>query len=268
MSNVIAENDEPIHHSEGKTILRFCPSELTSALSGESSPLITISPPVIISPPDLLRVLEQRKLEQDEHHGKLKNFLRSFFFFKKYRKKVSSDNRYYIERLTLEVSNNFYNKTTRDNMINNITAFYCVIMNNDNVSEKNSNKNEQSNENEAKESSDDVESSEVVEVMEADESLTIDNYIAEKENVQHTKNWLHLMIDKFDKPKEKLIFPRALSEGGVFTRELPHKIYEKEFGPMAKSSYRDWMMLPLRYKQDEIDKIIEQYLQYLAKFRK
>ena len=60
MSNVIAENDEPIHHSEGKTILRSCPSVLTSAQSGESSPLITISPP------DLQHVLEQRKLEHGE----------------------------------------------------------------------------------------------------------------------------------------------------------------------------------------------------------
>ena len=60
------DNDGPIHHFEGKTILRSCPSELTSALSGESSPLITISPPVTISPPDLQHVLEQRKLEQGE----------------------------------------------------------------------------------------------------------------------------------------------------------------------------------------------------------
>ncbi len=59
MSNEISENDEPIHHFEGKTILRSCPSELTSALSGESSPLITISPPVTVSPPETQNVLEQ-----------------------------------------------------------------------------------------------------------------------------------------------------------------------------------------------------------------
>ena len=53
------DNDEPIHHFEGKTILRSCPSVLTSAQSGESSPLITISPPVTISPPDLQQDLEQ-----------------------------------------------------------------------------------------------------------------------------------------------------------------------------------------------------------------
>ncbi len=59
MNNVIAENDEPIHHSEGKTILRSCPSVLTFAQSGISSPLITISPPVTISPPDLQYIVEQ-----------------------------------------------------------------------------------------------------------------------------------------------------------------------------------------------------------------
>ena len=39
------DNDGPIHHFEGKTILRSCPSVLTSALSGESSSPISSSPP-------------------------------------------------------------------------------------------------------------------------------------------------------------------------------------------------------------------------------
>ena len=73
MSNVIAENDEPIHHSEGKTILRSCPSVLTFAQSGESYPLISISPPVTISPPDLQHVLGQRKLVWDEQSYSVQN---------------------------------------------------------------------------------------------------------------------------------------------------------------------------------------------------
>ena len=66
MKNENFDNDEPIHHFEGKDLLYSCPSVLTSAQPGESSPLITISPPVTISPPDLQYVLEQRKLEQGE----------------------------------------------------------------------------------------------------------------------------------------------------------------------------------------------------------
>lgn len=53
------DNDGPIHHFEGKNLLRSCPSVLTFAQSGISSPLITISPPVAISPPETQNVLEQ-----------------------------------------------------------------------------------------------------------------------------------------------------------------------------------------------------------------
>ena len=59
MTTEISENDEEIHHSLGKTILRSCPSVLTTAQSGDSFPLITISPPVTISPPETQNVLEQ-----------------------------------------------------------------------------------------------------------------------------------------------------------------------------------------------------------------
>ena len=68
MSNENFDNDEPIHHSEGKTILCSCPSVPTSAQLGEPYPLISISPPIAISPPDLRHVLEQRMLEQDKQN--------------------------------------------------------------------------------------------------------------------------------------------------------------------------------------------------------
>ena len=60
------ENDEPIHHSEGKDFLYSCPSVLTFAQSGASSSPINISPPISISPPGMHLVLEQQKLEQDD----------------------------------------------------------------------------------------------------------------------------------------------------------------------------------------------------------
>lgn len=60
------DNDEEIHHFEGKDLLYSCPSELTFALSGASSSPINISPSITISPPGMHLVLEQQKLEQDK----------------------------------------------------------------------------------------------------------------------------------------------------------------------------------------------------------
>ena len=58
------DNDEEIHHFEGKDLLYSCPSVLTFAQSGASSSPINISPLATISPPGMHMVLEQQKLEQ------------------------------------------------------------------------------------------------------------------------------------------------------------------------------------------------------------
>ena len=58
------DNDEPIHHFEGKDLLYSCPSELTFALLGASSSPIKITPQITISPPGMHLVLEQQMLEQ------------------------------------------------------------------------------------------------------------------------------------------------------------------------------------------------------------
>ena len=60
------DNDEPIHHFEGKDLLCSCPSSLTIAQTGASSSPITISPLITISPPGMHIVLEQQKLDQGE----------------------------------------------------------------------------------------------------------------------------------------------------------------------------------------------------------
>ena len=60
------DNDEPIHHFEGKDLLHSCPSTLTFALSGASSSPINISPLATISPPGMTLVLNQQMLEQGE----------------------------------------------------------------------------------------------------------------------------------------------------------------------------------------------------------
>ena len=58
------DNDEEIHHFEGKDFLYSCPSELTFAQTGASSSPINISPLATISPPGMHMVLEQQMLEQ------------------------------------------------------------------------------------------------------------------------------------------------------------------------------------------------------------
>ena len=58
------DNDEEIHHFEGKDLLYSCPSALTFAQSGASSSPINISPLATISPPGMHIVLKQQKLEQ------------------------------------------------------------------------------------------------------------------------------------------------------------------------------------------------------------
>ena len=60
------DNDEEIHHFEGKDLLHSCPSSLTFAQSGASSSPINISPLITISPPGMTLVLEQQKLDQGE----------------------------------------------------------------------------------------------------------------------------------------------------------------------------------------------------------
>ena len=53
------DNDEPIHHFEGKDLLYSCPSELTFAQSGKPSSPITHSPHATISPPGMQDDLKQ-----------------------------------------------------------------------------------------------------------------------------------------------------------------------------------------------------------------
>ena len=81
------DNDEPIHHFEGKDLLHSCPSEPPTAQKSSSSSPINISPSITISPPGMHIVLEQQMLEQGEPHGKLKRYFHRVFKFCK--RKVS-----------------------------------------------------------------------------------------------------------------------------------------------------------------------------------
>ena len=99
-------------------------------------------------------------------------------------------------------------------------------------------------------------------------TLSFIDCIAERETAHILMSWLHLMMDNKDKPKEKLIFLRAVAEAGHFSQTPDHKIYMSEFGPIARSSYYDWMKGSLRYNLSEINNLIEQYSLYLTKFPK
>ena len=81
METEISDNDEPIHHFEGKDLLHSCPSEPPTAQSGNSSSPINISPQITISPPGMNLVLEQQMLEQSEPHNILKRYFQRVFKF-------------------------------------------------------------------------------------------------------------------------------------------------------------------------------------------
>lgn len=132
-------------------------------------------------------------------------------------------------------------------------------------------KNEQQNdEKESEEDFKGADQAEIVEVQPKDVSnLTFMDCIAERETAHILRKWLHLVMDKVDKPKPKLKFLRAIYEANLFSQVITHEIYQREFGRIASSSYYEWYLSEdLKYDTTEIDKIVEQYQQYLAQFQK
>lgn len=155
----------------------------------------------------------------------------------------------------------------------------CKIINNYYNSDKKEEEKKRSNE------SNDSDHAEVVEVQTVPESevpasnpieqnandeLSFMDCIAEKETAHILRKWLHQMMDPISskKPKEKLIYLRAVSEADAFIKKLPYKVYVKEFGMITKASYYYWMLRGLNYDSNEIDKIIELFHQFLIQFRK
>ena len=98
--------------------------------------------------------------------------------------------------------------------------------------------------------------------------LTFIDCIAEKKTAHILRQWLHLMMDNKDKPKQKLKYLRAISEAGLFSETPDYNIYVSEFGKISRSSYYDWMQGELRYDLGEINKLIEQYSIFLGQFQK
>ena len=150
-------------------------------------------------------------------------------------------------------------------MIIKSTFNNCVIFNNDFHANSS---HEQEKRDEAEEA-DDTQSAELVEVQPSDEHTFMD-CVAEKETAHILRQWLHLMMDPISskKPKEKLIFLRAVSEAKVFTQKLSYKAYESEFGKISCTSYYEWMYRDLKYERDDIDALVEQFLQYLNQYSK
>ena len=150
-------------------------------------------------------------------------------------------------------------------MIIKSTFNNCVIFNNDFHANSS---HEQEKRDEAEEA-DDTQSAELVEVQPSDEHTFMD-CIAEKETADILRKWLHQMMDPIPskKPKEKLIYLRAVSEADAFIKKLPYKVYVQEFGTINKASYYYWMLRELYYDSNEIDRIVELFRQFLLQFRK
>ena len=264
------DNDEPIHHFEGKDLLHSCPSEPPSAQKSNSSSPIKHSPQATISPP----------VKQSLH--KLLGLLKWLSIFRPSKHtspSIVNLNYYFIENPTIENNNLSYNNAMK--IISQVLNNYGTIQENNFYG-----KNEQkSNENEGKEDVEDVDHTEVVEVKPVKASvvkpchpnnkvknkdLTFNDCIAEKETAHILRKWLHQMMDPISskKPKEKLIYLRAVSEADAFIKKLPYKVYVNEFGMINKASYYYWMLRELYYDSNEIDKIVELFRQFLVQFRK
>ena len=269
------DNDEPIHHSEGKDLMCSCPSKLTFASSGTPSSPIKQSPHATISPPDI----HSHKDRFQKFH-KIKELLRGISIFKIHKGTIHQtmvNYNLFIGQMNIDTHNN---QTILQDMKNfgpifNIYNKGTIINNfgNDNQS------NEQAEAEEAK----DVDHTEVMEVQtepvgstkvskpikkREKNQLTFIDCIAERETAHILNKWLHQMMDNKDKPKQKLIYLRAALEAGFFSQTPNHDVYVKEFGKMARSSYYDWMQAELKYDIAEINKLIEQYSLFLAQFPK
>ena len=263
------DNDE-IHHFEGKDHKEPCP-----ACHSQHIKKTVLPPPILQSPFISKSPPGTMPLHTLEEQNKVKKFLNRFWNFCKHRDQITII-QYFVEKLTLEVTEDFMNdKQMKDYMINNITALYCVIMNTENSNGSKERSNEETN-NEESDDSDLAKPEATSETPTAqtcenyiDVSLSLDTYIAEKETAHITKAWLHLMMDDIKKPKPKLKFLRAIDEAGVFTQKIPIDIYRSEFGKVSSSSYYEWYLgNEVRYKSDEITKIIEQYHIFMSQFPK
>lgn len=230
------DNDEPIHHSEGKVDIDACPNSLP------------LAPPFAISRP-----------------CRMKRIFHRLFPFKKLRFHQANIIHYNINKLTLKVSEEIINnKQTKDCMINNINAFYCVIMNSDN----NNDKKDQSNEKESKEETDDADHTEVVEVQPTSAKKPVVKqcdvnkdynksplipYMTYPQHAQYLIEWLHRNMDNQKNLREKLKAFRSVSEKGLFRGEISYDLFIEEFGyELSQGYYSKLMKSKSIYDDDEL----------------
>lgn len=243
------DNDEPIHHFEGKDLLHSCPSSLNFAQSGNSSspniqsPHATISPPVKQTLHKLLGLLKWLSIFRPSKHTS---------------PSIVNLNYYFIENRTIENNNNLsYNNAMK--IISQVLNNYGTIQEN-NFYGKNE---QQSNEKEGKKDVEDADHTEVVEVKPApkrdDSQPGIIRFFAQRSKARPILSWLHETTDDLETPKERLLNVRAVYEAGHFTQRIPYEIYVEEFGPITRSRYKYWMGEELKYNRKNIDDIIEQF---------
>ena len=245
------DNDEPIHHSEGMTILRSCPSELTSALSGESSPLITISPPVTISPP----------FKQPIH--KLFGLLKKLpFFNSKNFQSPTIVNYYIIENPTINTQNNFSNLYDMKDLAPIYNMYKCSIVNNYYDNKEQHEEKPEAEEvpcEEVKPKRNEAPVNRQQEMTRKDYSKSpLIPFMTYPQHAQYLLEWLHLNMDNQKNLREKLKAFRSVSEKGLFRGEISYEIFNEEFGyGISQSWYSRLMSDPNIYFDDELNLSIQ-----------
>ena len=250
MKQKLFDNDDAIHRQKGSFPDEACP---------------------VTSPPEL----------QVTHHQKMRGFLRKIVGMSKpstplFQKNVS----YNIIVAPRFINYNSITNNKNMGFINNFNNYGIMVGHVDNFYNGTAEKREEQEAAETSEEDKDAKVSAVQPITPSDASNnqpirnrkvvkpSFIDCIADRKTAHILMSWLHLMMDNKEKPKEKLIFLRAVTEAGHFSQTPDHKIYMSEFGPIARSSYYDWMKGSLRYNPSEINNLIEQYSIYLTKFPK
>ena len=228
-------NDEPIHHSEGKDLLCSCPSKLISSnkeVKYTTLPLIFESPPINTSP----------------HHCWVKRFFTNFF-----RTQINV----YLSISELNVTKQIYNSESIlvsnniKKMFNNCTLNNCTF-NTHNVTDSSQNGEH------SKQPAAEVMDVEVMKFEGEDHSNSpLIPYLTHPEQAQPIIEWLHRSMANQNSDRERIKPLKAAFEKHLLKSVPQYDDFRKEFGDIVcQSQYSRLMGNEGKYTEDEFKRVL------------
>ena len=238
------DNDEPIHHFEGKDLMHSCPSELTFAHLGHLSSPINISPSITISPPGMTLVLEQQMLVQGKRFCALKKTIRRFFGNKENTTIIYLNGNLTIFESLLK------NYKTNNTMIINGNIYNCTIITNDTNNDSHNNgyrKDQEAEEVEYEEvkveQKPEAKSDSPVPVTGKDYSKSpLKPLFTHPEQADFILDRMHRIMDYQTIDREKIKYLKSVCEHEVFKARIPYKDYAAEFGSEIQQPRYSFLM--------------------------